>query len=109
MEQKEYLDLSCRFARRKFYDKEKKKYTHYISGETVVDEEKIRFKLNDKDSRLFQYMLKKMGLIERDTRELKYETEEVILMTKFLLLLLCLSTLTMSTVYFFGHTPLTVE
>ena len=66
MEQKEYLDLSCRFARRKFYDKEKKKYTHYISGETVVDEEKIRFKLNDKDSRLFQYMLKKMGLIERD-------------------------------------------
>ena len=62
MEQKEYLDLSCRFARRKFYDKEKKKYTHYISGETVVDEEKIRFKLNDKDSRLFQYMLKKMGL-----------------------------------------------
>ena len=76
MEQKEYLDLSCRFARRKFFDKEKKKYTHYISGETVVDEEKIRFKLNDKDSRLFQYMLKKMGLIERDTRELKYETEE---------------------------------
>lgn len=76
MEQKEYLDLSCRFARRKFYDKEKKKYTHYISGETVVDEKKIRFKLNDKDSRLFQYMLKKMGLIERDTRELKYETEE---------------------------------
>ena len=62
MEQKEYLDLSCRFARRKIYDKEKKKYTHYISGETVVDEEKIRFKLNDKDSRLFQYMLKKMGL-----------------------------------------------
>ena len=75
-EQKEYLDLSCRFARRKFYDKDKKKYTRYISGETVVDEEKIRFKLNEKDSRLFQYMLKKMGLIERDTRELKYETEE---------------------------------
>ena len=75
-EQKEYLDLTCRFARRKFYDKDKKKYTRYISVETVVDEEKIRFKLNEKDSRLFQYMLKKMGLIERDTRELKYETEE---------------------------------
>ena len=70
MEQKEYLDLSCRFARRKFYDKEKKKYTHYISGETVVDEEKIRFKLNDKDSRLFQYMLKKM-LVESQLKKMK--------------------------------------
>lgn len=71
-----HATVSCTFDRRKFYDKDKRTTTHYVSAVCRIDDEEIRFKLNQKDSRLFQYFLKKMGLIERDTREIYVEEQD---------------------------------
>lgn len=43
---------------------------HYVSGTATIDGEEVRFKLNEKHSKLFSYFLRKMGLVERDSAEI---------------------------------------
>ena len=57
---KEYLTLDVKFCRRVFKGEDGRE-VNYIQAEATYEEESFRFKIADKDSRLFQYLMKVNG------------------------------------------------
>lgn len=55
------LVLSVSFTRRKFYDDKTRRDVNFVQCNAVYEGEEFRFKIADKDSRLFQYLMKVNG------------------------------------------------
>lgn len=58
------LVLSVTFTRRKFYDDKTHRNIHFVECKAEYCDEGFRFKITDKDSRLFQYLMKMNGYPE---------------------------------------------
>mgnify|MGYP001623457244 CR=1 FL=1 len=70
------LILSVSFTRRKFYDDKTRRDVHYVECQAEYEGESFRFKIADKDSRLFQYLMKQNGYPELSNDDRRDEEEE---------------------------------